>query len=54
MRFDNQLFRVAEIALRNAERLIAWRYRYEDYQMQHHIQKIAAEKENNNVSKTNA
>ena len=50
MRFDNQLFRVAEIALRNEERLLAWRYRYEEYQMQHQ----AAKKENNNVCKTNA
>lgn len=60
MRLDNQLFRVAEIALRNEERLRAWRYRYEAYltrrQSKHQTQqktKNAAQKEKENVSKTN-
>jgi hypothetical protein len=57
MRLDNHLFRVAEIALRNEERLRAWRYRYELYQSkhqaQHQTQKIAASEEKKNVSKTN-
>jgi hypothetical protein len=51
MRLDNHLFRVAEIALRNQERLRAWRYRYEEYQTQQK-NKNAAQKEKENVSKT--
>ena len=49
---QNQLFRVAELALRNEERLCAWRFRYEEFQAQQQIVD-AAKKEKENVSKTN-
>jgi hypothetical protein len=52
MRLDNQLFRVAENAQRNEERLRAWRIRYEEYQRQQQIIN-AARKEKEYVSKTN-
>jgi hypothetical protein len=53
LNIDNQLFRVAEIAQRNEERLRAWRIRYEEYQRQKPTQYIVAQKEKENVSKTN-
>jgi hypothetical protein len=53
MRLDNQLFRVAENALHNGERLRAWRIRYEEYQRKQPTQNRVAEKEKENVSKTN-